>query len=152
MKKKFVVFCFLFAHQQGPTNTISSRRSSNDSVVRSSNRQNSLLLPMKPKGSSIINNLLQSSLDWNFDIFRLEQITERHPLVYLGLELFRRFEVFAALNIDETTCKAWLSVIEANYHSSNTYHTSTHAADVMQVHKHAYMNIYGLCDNAYHFY
>lgn len=88
---------------------------------------------MKPKGSSIINYLLQSCLDWGFDIFRLEQITERHPLVYLGMELFRRFEVFAALNIDETTCKAWLSVIEANYHSSNTYHTSTHAADVMQV-------------------
>lgn len=90
---------------------------------------------MKPKGSSIINNLLQSCLDWSFDIFRLEQITERRPLVYLGMELFRRFEVFAALNIDETTCKAWFSVIEANYHSSNTYHTSTHAADVMQVFK-----------------
>lgn len=44
-----------------------------------------------------------------------------------------RFEVFTALNIDERTCKAWLNVIETHYHSTNTYHNSTHAADVMQV-------------------
>lgn len=76
---------------------------------------------------------MQSCLEWNFDIFRLEQISDKHPLVYLGMELFQRFEVFAALNIDETTCKSWLSVVEAHYHSTNTYHNSTHAADVMQV-------------------
>lgn len=46
---------------------------------------------------------------------------------------FCRFEVFAAFNIDEKTCKAWFSVIEAHYISTNTYHNSTHAADVMQV-------------------
>lgn len=117
---------------QGPSNTLSSRRSSNDSVVRTTNRQGSVLLPLKGKGNSIVNDLLQSCLDWNFDIFRLEQISERHPLVFLGMELFRRFEVFAAFNIDEKTCKAWFSVIEAHYHSTNTYHNSTHAADVMQ--------------------
>ncbi|XP_055309004.1 high affinity cAMP-specific and IBMX-insensitive 3',5'-cyclic phosphodiesterase 8 [Sitodiplosis mosellana] len=117
---------------QGPSNTLSSRRSSNDSVVRTTNRQGSVLLPLKGKGNSIVNDLLQSCLDWNFDIFRLEQLSERHPLVFLGMELFRRFEVFAAFNIDERTCKAWLSVIEAHYHSTNTYHNSTHAADVMQ--------------------
>lgn len=101
-------------------------------MVRTTNRQGSLL-PLKGKGNSIIHELLQSCLDWSFDIFRLEQISERHPLVYLGMELFRRFEVFAALSIDEQTCKAWLNVVEAHYHSSNTYHNSTHAADVMQV-------------------
>lgn len=27
----------------------------------------------------------------------------------------------------------WLSTIEAHYHSGNTYHNATHAADVLQV-------------------
>ncbi|EDX08406.1 GD11781 [Drosophila simulans] len=47
-------------------------------------------------------------------------------------KMFRRFDVFATLNIDENVCKAWLAVIEAHYRKSNTYHNSTHAADVMQ--------------------
>lgn len=34
---------------------------------------------------------------------------------------------------DEVTFKLWLIEIEKKYHSDNTYHNSTHAADVMQV-------------------
>lgn len=49
------------------------------------------------------------------------------------MELLRRFDVFTTFNIDETTFRGWLVVIEAHYHASNTYHNSTHAADVMQV-------------------
>jgi high affinity cAMP-specific and IBMX-insensitive 3',5'-cyclic phosphodiesterase 8 len=37
------------------------------------------------------------------------------------------------MQCDEGTFKAWLIVIEQHYRSSNTYHNSTHAADVMQV-------------------
>lgn len=81
------MFCFV---QQGPSNTLSSRRSSNDSVVRATNRQTSVLLPLKGKGRSIVTDLLQDCLDWDFDIFRLEQISEHHPLLYLGMELFHR--------------------------------------------------------------
>lgn len=77
--------------------------------------------------------LLEESLSWEFDIFKLEEITEKRPLLYLGMEMFRRFNVFATLNIDENVCKSWLAVIEANYHANNSYHNSTHAADVMQV-------------------
>lgn len=123
--------------QQGPSNTLTSRRSSNDSVIRTTNRQSSVLSPLKGKGVSILSDLLQSSLDWSFDIFKLEQISEKHPLVYLGMELFRRFELFEAFNVDEQTCRAWLTLVEVNYHSSNTYHNSTHAADVMQVRIHS---------------
>lgn len=72
-------------------------------------------------------------MEWDFDIFRLEELSEKRPLLHLGMELFRRFDVFSTLNIDETTCKSWFIVMEAHYHSTNTYHNSTHAADVMQV-------------------
>lgn len=60
---------------------------------------------------------------WVFLLFR--------PLVYLGLKVFSRFGVCEFLNCSETTLRAWFQVIEANYHSSNAYHNSTHAADVL---------------------
>lgn len=49
------------------------------------------------------------------------------------MELFRRFDVFATLNISEYVCRNWLAMVESNYHAQNSYHNSTHAADVMQV-------------------
>jgi high affinity cAMP-specific and IBMX-insensitive 3',5'-cyclic phosphodiesterase 8 len=52
--------------------------------------------------------------------------------VWLGMTIMTRFEVPRTLNCDEATLQNWLTVIEANYHSSNTYHNSTHAADVLQ--------------------
>nr|XP_060611879.1 high affinity cAMP-specific and IBMX-insensitive 3',5'-cyclic phosphodiesterase 8A-like [Anolis sagrei ordinatus] len=53
------------------------------------------------------------------------------PLVYLGLKMFARFQLCEFLNCSESTLRAWLQVIEANYHSSNAYHNSTHSADVL---------------------
>lgn len=52
--------------------------------------------------------------------------------MWLGMTIMTRFEVPRTLNCDEATLQNWLTVIEANYHSSNTYHNSTHAADVLQ--------------------
>ncbi|KAH8416079.1 hypothetical protein KR222_007712 [Zaprionus bogoriensis] len=115
----------------GPS-VYSSRRSSNDSIIRTGNSTRTAIVPSKMKANPIIMELLEESLSWDFDIFKLEEITDYHPLLYLGMEMFRRFDVFATLNIDENVCKAWLAVIEAHYHKSNTYHNSTHAADVMQ--------------------
>ena len=37
----------------------------------------------------------------------------------------------ATLNCDEQTLQNWLTLIEANYHADNSYHNSTHAADVL---------------------
>lgn len=52
-------------------------------------------------------------------------------LTYLGLKIFSRFGVCEFLNCPEATLRSWLQVIEANYHSSNSYHNSCHAADVL---------------------
>lgn len=60
---------------------------------------------------------------WVFFLYR--------PLIYLGLKTFARFGVCEFLNCSETTLRSWLQIIEANYHSSNPYHNSTHAADVL---------------------
>ena len=43
-----------------------------------------------------------------------------------------RFEVNKTLKIEESIIQNWLTLIEANYHSANSYHNSSHAADVLQ--------------------
>ncbi|OXB80899.1 UNVERIFIED_CONTAM: hypothetical protein H355_016916 [Colinus virginianus] len=78
-----------------------------------------------------IAQLLDKEESWDFNIFELEAVTNKRPLVYLGLKIFGRFGVPEFLNCSEATLRAWLQVIEANYHSSNAYHNSTHAADVL---------------------
>ncbi|XP_039450260.1 high affinity cAMP-specific and IBMX-insensitive 3',5'-cyclic phosphodiesterase 8 isoform X1 [Culex pipiens pallens] len=118
---------------QGPTNTISSRRSSNDSIIRGGGRPSTgSIVFTKTRESTQLNELLNNALAWDFEIFRLEELTERHPLVCLGLELFRRFDVYNTFCCDENTFERWLHKMEEHYCSKNTYHNSTHAADVMQ--------------------
>lgn len=115
---------------QGPTNTLSSRRSSNDStVVRSqTNRSN-----IKHKTTGQLRELLDTALSWDFEIFKLEELTRGRPLAHLGLALMGgRFDICAALECDERTLLHWLTIVETNYHAVNTYHNSTHAADVLQ--------------------
>lgn len=54
------------------------------------------------------------------------------PLVYLGMNLMSHFDVCSSLGCDESVLYNWLVIIETNYNDKNSYHTSTHAADVMQ--------------------
>lgn len=53
------------------------------------------------------------------------------PLTYLGLKIFTSFGVCEFLNCSEATLRSWLQLMEASYHASNSYHNSTHAADVL---------------------
>lgn len=48
------------------------------------------------------------------------------------MEVFRKFDVASTLQCDNLTLKNWLMLIEANYRATNSYHNSTHAADVIQ--------------------
>ncbi|XP_061830651.1 high affinity cAMP-specific and IBMX-insensitive 3',5'-cyclic phosphodiesterase 8A isoform X1 [Nerophis lumbriciformis] len=75
---------------------------------------------------------MESEDCWDFDIFNLEAATmKRRPLTFLGLKIFSRFGVCEHLNCPENVLRSWLSNIESNYHSSNSYHNSSHAADVL---------------------
>ena len=42
------------------------------------------------------------------------------------------FDVSSSLGVDDSILHNWLTIIELNYNAKNSYHTSTHAADVMQ--------------------
>ncbi|XP_016307938.1 high affinity cAMP-specific and IBMX-insensitive 3',5'-cyclic phosphodiesterase 8B-like isoform X1 [Sinocyclocheilus anshuiensis] len=80
---------------------------------------------------SSIAELLNEEECWEFNILELEAATHKRPLSYLGLKIFSAFGVCEFLNCTEATLRSWLQVIEANYHASNSYHNSTHAADVL---------------------
>ncbi|KAG5898657.1 hypothetical protein JTB14_005416 [Gonioctena quinquepunctata] len=116
----------LLSKQPQPTLSASSRRSSNDSSVYRPSRTGLHKIP------TALKEVLENSLSWDFDIFKLEEMTKRRPLTQLGMSLFAHFEVATVINCDEKTLFNWLTVIEANYHIENAYHNSTHAADVMQ--------------------
>ncbi|XP_055792061.1 high affinity cAMP-specific and IBMX-insensitive 3',5'-cyclic phosphodiesterase 8B-like [Salvelinus fontinalis] len=78
-----------------------------------------------------IAEMLDGEDQWEFNILELEAVTCKRPLTYLGLKIFARFGVCEFLSCSEATLRCWLQVIEANYHASNSYHNSTHAADVL---------------------
>ncbi|XP_051162766.1 high affinity cAMP-specific and IBMX-insensitive 3',5'-cyclic phosphodiesterase 8-like isoform X3 [Leptopilina boulardi] len=114
-----------------------SRRSSNDSTCRLSTFKLFSHSAIKAQAKTLrapreIENLLDANLDWEFDIFKLEALSEMRPLVFLGLSIMNEFHIPAELNCDERTLQNWLTVIEANYRSENSYHNSCHAADVLQ--------------------
>ncbi|XP_036162181.1 high affinity cAMP-specific and IBMX-insensitive 3',5'-cyclic phosphodiesterase 8A [Myotis myotis] len=74
---------------------------------------------------------MENDDDWDFNVFELETATQKRPLTFLGLKIFARFGVCEFLKCSETTLQLWLQTMEAHYHSSNPYHNSTHAADVL---------------------
>lgn len=78
-----------------------------------------------------VNDLLKTCENWSFDIISLERLTNKRPLITLGLKIFSRFNVCEYLKCDENTLVNWLQMIESNYRPTNAYHNSTHAADVL---------------------
>ncbi|XP_076376029.1 phosphodiesterase 8 isoform X3 [Megalopta genalis] len=115
-----------------------SRRSSADSERISNIRtlttgmSNSRMQIKGFRGPQEIAEILDRCLEWNFDIFKLEVLTDRRPLLFLGMTIMNLYRVPARLNCDEKTVQNWLTVLEMNYRSQNCYHNSTHAADVLQ--------------------
>ncbi|XP_014206256.1 high affinity cAMP-specific and IBMX-insensitive 3',5'-cyclic phosphodiesterase 8-like isoform X2 [Copidosoma floridanum] len=112
-----------------------SRRSSNDSV----GRVQRILRQQSPKptsrsqrGPREIELLLENSLSWEFDIFKLEMLSEKRSLFYLGMHIMNLYGVPAQLKCEERVLLNWLTVIEGSYNVQNSYHNSTHAADVLQ--------------------
>ncbi|XP_077989620.1 high affinity cAMP-specific and IBMX-insensitive 3',5'-cyclic phosphodiesterase 8B-like isoform X2 [Glandiceps talaboti] len=75
--------------------------------------------------------ILENGSLWDFDVVDLEKATGKRPLVFLGMSIFRRFNVPEFLGVSESIILSWLQVIESNYHSTNPYHNSTHASDVL---------------------
>lgn len=111
------------------------RLSGNECVLSTKNLQQVSSSPIPPISLHDIPPRIARAMEnedyWDFNIFELEAATQKRPLIYLGLKIFARFGICEFLNCSETTLRSWLQIIEANYHSSNPYHNSTHSADVL---------------------
>ncbi|XP_022241098.1 high affinity cAMP-specific and IBMX-insensitive 3',5'-cyclic phosphodiesterase 8A-like isoform X4 [Limulus polyphemus] len=103
----------------------------NQKVSRSSIVSSLASIPSLDSAPRPIVSALEKSMEWSFDIFELERISEKRALTWLGMTVFSSFNACSVLSCDEKTLKSWLTLIEANYYN-NPYHNSTHAADVMQ--------------------
>ncbi|KAG9266005.1 high affinity cAMP-specific and IBMX-insensitive 3',5'-cyclic phosphodiesterase 8B isoform X1 [Astyanax mexicanus] len=112
------------------------RLSGNEYVFSKSSFQNmsqsqlAVPVPLTDVPASIA-EILNEEEHWDFSILELEAATHKRPLTYLGLKIFAHFGVCEFLNCTEAVMRSWLQMIEANYHASNSYHNSTHAADVL---------------------
>ncbi|XP_024944764.1 high affinity cAMP-specific and IBMX-insensitive 3',5'-cyclic phosphodiesterase 8 isoform X2 [Cephus cinctus] len=114
-----------------------SRRSSNDSSgklapIKMLNTQGGRVPSKNYRAPQEIMELLNDRLNWDFDIFKLELLSGRRPLVYLGMSLMCLYHAPTVLGCDEKTIQNWLTIVEMNYNPNNSYHNSTHAADVLQ--------------------
>uniref|UniRef100_A0A3Q2CYB1 Phosphodiesterase n=1 Tax=Cyprinodon variegatus TaxID=28743 RepID=A0A3Q2CYB1_CYPVA len=108
------------------------RLSGNEYVFCKNMSQSQLAIPVTLSDvPPSIAEMLNDEERWEFNILDLEAATHKRPLTYLGLKIFTSFGVCEFLNCSEATLRSWLQLMEANYHSSNSYHNSTHAADVL---------------------
>eukprot|EP01132_Coremiostelium_polycephalum_P003101 gene3101-3879_t len=69
--------------------------------------------------------------EWNFPIFQFNEVTNGSPLFYLSYFLFQKHKLFQKFRIEEDSFKNFITRIESGYDSTNPYHNSIHAADVL---------------------
>ncbi|XP_062509420.1 cAMP-specific 3',5'-cyclic phosphodiesterase 4C-like isoform X2 [Corticium candelabrum] len=75
--------------------------------------------------------ILSGMGEWNFNSFRLAELTGDHPLTCMCYVVFKSRNLFQLCKISERTAINYFAVVEANY-PNNSYHNKTHAADVVQ--------------------
>ncbi|GLI63025.1 hypothetical protein VaNZ11_005885, partial [Volvox africanus] len=68
---------------------------------------------------------------WQYDTWRLADVTQGHALSCLGFYLLHREGLISQFRIQPTKLAKLLRTLESGY-PSNPYHNSTHAADVLQ--------------------
>mmetsp|Transcript_6344 Transcript_6344/g.9240 ORF Transcript_6344/g.9240 Transcript_6344/m.9240 type:complete len:717 (-) Transcript_6344:32-2182(-) len=70
--------------------------------------------------------------DWNFDVFKLRDLTDGQTLFVTAYTLFVKYDLLNKFNIPEAVLVGFLKEVQGGYHT-NPYHNSMHAADVLQV-------------------
>ncbi|KAG2501954.1 hypothetical protein HYH03_000452 [Edaphochlamys debaryana] len=79
----------------------------------------------------VVERVLALADSWQYDTWRLRDVTDGHPLSALGFYLIQRAGLLQRLKIKPGALARLLRHIEAGY-QDNPYHNATHAADVLQ--------------------
>ncbi|KAG2441292.1 hypothetical protein HYH02_009885 [Chlamydomonas schloesseri] len=78
-----------------------------------------------------VEKVLAGADGWQFDTWRLREVTNGHPLSALGFFLIQRAGLITRLKLKPAVLARLLRHIEGGY-VDNPYHSATHAADVLQ--------------------
>lgn len=68
--------------------------------------------------------------DFDFDIFKFDEICKNNSLYFYTFELFGKYELFS--NINEDNFRKFINHIKEGYPRKNSYHNDLHATDVLQ--------------------
>uniref|UniRef100_A0A0K8SGT4 3',5'-cyclic-AMP phosphodiesterase n=1 Tax=Lygus hesperus TaxID=30085 RepID=A0A0K8SGT4_LYGHE len=116
---------------KGPPSSIMPRRSSAESPTKKKlmyKKNTNVVLP----ASKELKEAMKKINTWEFDVILVEKLTSGKPLVYVGIKIFSIFNAYKVLGVDEKTLYSWLVLMVNHYIPDNSYHNSTHAADVLQ--------------------
>eukprot|EP01097_Dermamoeba_algensis_P004014 TRINITY_DN2689_c0_g2_i1.p1 TRINITY_DN2689_c0_g2~~TRINITY_DN2689_c0_g2_i1.p1 ORF type:complete len:450 (+),score=98.09 TRINITY_DN2689_c0_g2_i1:655-2004(+) len=69
---------------------------------------------------------------WDFDVFKIAELTNGHPLFTVAYDIFTKFQFASKFKFSDSKLKSLLREVEDGYHTSNPYHNNIHAADVTQ--------------------
>ncbi|XP_055014080.1 cAMP-specific 3',5'-cyclic phosphodiesterase 4B-like [Boleophthalmus pectinirostris] len=75
---------------------------------------------------------LESLDKWNFNIFRVADLTNNRPLSCIMYAIFQERELLKTFRIPVETFVTYVMTLEDHYHGNVAYHNSLHAADVTQ--------------------
>ena len=101
-------------------------------------RQRSTFAGLSMKGH--VKEHMKGVEDINFDIFKLEEMTEGDALVTMGYFLMDKMGLINEHNVNEQVLVNFLKRIQSGY-NPNPYHNKTHAADITQVYIYIYIYI-----------
>ena len=69
--------------------------------------------------------------EFEFDTIELNRLTDGHPIVRIGMEIFKLEQFYSLLDCDRNEAANFFATIEATYLDQH-FHNATHGADVMQ--------------------
>ena len=85
----------------------------------------------EPGEREAIDRALQNSKEWDWDVWHLHDVSHGRPLQALGWHILHEWDMVKHFKLDKIVLRGWLAFVEAQY-QRNEYHSSTHAADVLQ--------------------
>mmetsp|Transcript_22543 Transcript_22543/g.45578 ORF Transcript_22543/g.45578 Transcript_22543/m.45578 type:complete len:566 (-) Transcript_22543:477-2174(-) len=73
---------------------------------------------------------LLKATNWDFDIWRLKELTDGRELQTLGWYVLQQSGLAQHFGLEKPQLKKWLASVESEY-TDTAYHSATHAADVL---------------------
>ena len=86
---------------------------------------------MNTNNLSSLSEIAINVTDFNFDTIILNRLTDGHPMIRIGQEIFELENFYSLLDCEKSDATNFFSAIESSYLEQH-FHNATHGADVMQ--------------------